>query len=83
VRASEATAMTFGTSHGPRHPLIVNCSRFSKPRRRHSAFSPLGQDSKKPSTPARPAQRCRTAKRGVPARVRAVSLVRRFGNRRQ
>ena len=36
---SEAMTTTFGTSQGPRHPLIVSCSCLSRPRRRHSAFS--------------------------------------------
>lgn len=30
---------TFGTSHGPTQPLIVNWTRFSRPRFRHSLFS--------------------------------------------
>ena len=30
---------TFGTSHGPTQPLIVNWTRFSSPRLRHSFFS--------------------------------------------
>ena len=30
---------TFGTSHGPTHPLMVNWTRFNNPRFRHSVFS--------------------------------------------
>ena len=32
-------ATTFGTSQGPRHPLILNWTRFSNPRLLHSCFS--------------------------------------------
>src|ERR1022692_2405675 len=30
---------TLGTSHGPTQPLMVNCTRFSRPRLRHSLLS--------------------------------------------
>jgi len=39
---------TFGTSHGPTQPLIVNCTRFSRPRFRHSLFSHSTGTSGKP-----------------------------------
>ena len=30
---------TLGMSHGPKQPLIVSCTRFSKPLARHSFLS--------------------------------------------
>jgi hypothetical protein len=33
------TTTTLGTSQGPTHPLIVNCTRFNSPRLRHSLLS--------------------------------------------
>lgn len=42
------TTTTFGTSHGPTQPLIVNWTRFSSPRFRHSLFSHSTGTSGKP-----------------------------------
>src|ERR1700739_4758153 len=42
------TTTTFGTSHGPTHPLIVSWTRFSRPRFRHSLFSHSTGTSGKP-----------------------------------
>ncbi len=39
---------TFGTSHGPTQPLMVNWTRFSSPRFRHSFFSHSTGTSGKP-----------------------------------
>jgi hypothetical protein len=39
---------TFGTSHGPTQPLMVNWTRFSSPRFRHSLFSHSTGTSGKP-----------------------------------
>ena len=39
---------TFGTSHGPTQPLIVNCTRFSRPRFLHSILSHSTGTSGKP-----------------------------------
>jgi hypothetical protein len=49
---SDAITITLGTSHGPRHPLIVSWSRLSRPRRRHSAFSHSAGTSGRPRSTA-------------------------------
>src|SRR5579864_9669792 len=42
------TTTTFGTSHGPTHPLMVSWTRFSRPLFRHSLFSHSTGTSGKP-----------------------------------
>jgi hypothetical protein len=48
VPAELVITTTFGTSHGPTHPLMVSWTRFNSPRFRHSVLSHSTGTSGKP-----------------------------------